>query len=82
MKQEIDTDIVMAELSAPDLREVISVLVEQRRLVAATGTEFAAHLIDLAIVQLRLTVHGISKEELSGFTDFLDNKRIGDENLN
>jgi len=82
MKQEIDTDIVMAELRAPDLREVISVLVEQRSLVAATGTEFAAHLIDLAIVQLRLTVNGISKEELSGFTDFLDNKRIADENRN
>ena len=82
MKQEIDTDIVTAELRAPDLREVISVLIEQRSHVAGTGAEFAAHLIDLAIVQLRLTVHGISKEELSGFTDFLDNTRIGDENLN
>ena len=51
-------------------------LVEQRRLVAATGTAFAAHLIDLAIMQLRLTVNDISEEELSGFTDFLDNERI------
>ena len=30
--------------------------------------KFAGHLIDLAIMQLRLTVHEISEEELSEFS--------------
>ncbi len=82
MDQEIDLDIVMAEGRSPQLREVIPVLMEQRRLVAEAGAQFAAHLIDLAIMQLRLTVNDISEEELSGISDFLEVKRARDENLN
>jgi hypothetical protein len=82
MNQETDTDIVMAELRPPDLSEVIPVLMEQRRRVAEAGAEFAAHLIDLAIMQLRLTVNGISEEELSGFSDFIGDRMVRDENLN
>jgi hypothetical protein len=45
--------------------------VEQRGIVIATGASFAAHLIDLAIMQLRLTINDVSEEELSGLADFV-----------
>jgi hypothetical protein len=61
----------MDEVSARCLRNVISVLLEQRNLVVSRGGSFAGHLIDLAIMQLRLTVHDISEEELSEFCNFL-----------
>jgi hypothetical protein len=61
----------MDEMSARSLRGVITVLVEQRGIVLAGGTSFAAHLIDLAIMQLRLTINDISEEELSGLADFV-----------
>jgi hypothetical protein len=61
----------MDEMSARSLRGVITVLVEQRGIVLAAGTSFAAHLIDLAIMQLRLTINDISEEELSGLADFV-----------
>jgi hypothetical protein len=61
----------MDEVSARSLRGVIAVLVEQRGIVIATGASFAAHLIDLAIMQLRLTINDISEEELSGLADFV-----------
>ena len=32
---------------------------------------FAGHLIDLTVMQLRLTIHEISEEELSEFSKFL-----------
>jgi len=53
----------MDEVSARRLRNVISVLLEQRNIVVSRGASFAGHLIDLAIMQLRLTVHEISEEE-------------------
>jgi hypothetical protein len=64
-------DIDMDEVSARSLRNVITVLMEQRGIVMASGASFVAHLIDLAIMQLRLTIHDISEEELSGLADFI-----------
>ena len=61
----------MDELSARRLRNVITVLMEQRNIVALRGASFAGHLIDLAIMQLRLTLHDISEEELSEFSNVL-----------
>jgi hypothetical protein len=61
----------MDELSARRLRNVISVLMEQRNIVVSRGAFFAGHLIDLAIMQLRLTLHDIPEEELSEFSNVL-----------
>jgi hypothetical protein len=61
----------MDEVRARCLSNVISVLLEQRKIVVSRGAAFAGHLIDLAIMQLRLTVHEISEEELSEFSKFL-----------
>jgi hypothetical protein len=58
----------MDEVSARSLRNVISALLQQRNIVVSRGASFAGHLIDLAIMQLRLTVHEISEEELSEFS--------------
>ena len=58
----------MDEVSARCLRNVISVLLQQRKIVVSRGASFAGHLIDLAIMQLRLTVHEISEEEVSEFS--------------
>jgi hypothetical protein len=60
----------MDEVSARRLRNVIAVLSEQRNIVASRAS-FAGRLIDLAIVQLRLTLHEISEEELSEFSNSL-----------
>jgi hypothetical protein len=54
------------------LRDAIAALTEQRNEVVAHGASFAGHLIDLAIMELRLTVNDISKEELSGLCDHLE----------
>jgi hypothetical protein len=61
----------MDELSARRLRNVIAALGEQRNIVVSRGAFFAGHLIDLAIMQLRLTLHDISEEELSEFSNVL-----------
>jgi hypothetical protein len=61
----------MDELSARRLRNVIPVLTEQRNILLAGGVSFAAHLVDLAIMQLRLTLNEISEDELSEFSDVL-----------
>jgi hypothetical protein len=61
----------MDELSARRLRNVIPVLVEQRNLLVAGGVCFAGHLVDLAIMQLRLSLHDISEDELSEFSSVL-----------
>lgn len=61
----------MDELSARRLQNVISTLTEQRNIVVSRGALFAGHLIDLAVVQLRLTLHEISEEELSEFSNLL-----------
>ena len=61
----------MDEVRARCLSNVVSVLLEQRKIVVSRGATFAGHLIDLAIMQLRLTVHEISEEELSEFSKFL-----------
>jgi hypothetical protein len=75
MKMNMPTETAearaMDEVSAGSLRGVIAVLLEQRGIVLAAGASFAAHLIDLAIMQLRLTINDISEEELSGLTDFV-----------
>ena len=72
----------MDEASTRNLRNVIAVLVEQRSIVGAAQATFAARLLDIAIMQLRLTVNDISEEELSGFSDFLSVGRPGDERPN
>jgi hypothetical protein len=59
----------MDELSARRLRNVIPVLVEQRNLLVASGVSFAGHLVDLAIMQLRLSLHEISEDELTEFSN-------------
>jgi hypothetical protein len=61
----------MDEVSARRLRNVIPVLIEQRNIADSTGASLVSHLIDLAIVQLRLTINNISEEELSQFSNFL-----------
>jgi hypothetical protein len=61
----------MDEVSAYRLRNVIPVLIEQRNIADSSGASLASHLIDLAIVQLRLTINNISEEELSQFSNFL-----------
>jgi hypothetical protein len=69
----------MDEVSARRLRKAIPVLAEQRDVVVSGGDSFAGHLIDLAIVQLRLTLHDISEEEFSEFANFLSVGRISGE---
>jgi len=61
----------MDQVQVRSLRDVIAVLLEQRSIVAAAGATFAAHLLDLAIMQLRLNVNDISAEELSGLSDLV-----------
>ena len=61
----------MDELSARRLRNVIPVLVEQRNVLVGGGVSFAGHLVDLAIMQLRLTLNEISDDELSEFASVL-----------
>ncbi len=61
----------MDEVSARRLDNVVTVLIEQRDIAVSTGAAFAGHLIDLAIVQLRMTLHDISEEELSEFSNLL-----------
>jgi hypothetical protein len=61
----------MDELSTRRLRNVIPVLTEQRNIVVSRGASFAGHLIDLAIMQLRMTLNDISEEELSEFSNVL-----------
>ena len=56
----------MDELSARRLRTVIPVLAEQRDVVVGAGFSFAGHLLDLAIMQLRLSLHDISEDEQIG----------------
>jgi hypothetical protein len=69
----------MDELRVRRLRNVIPVLAEQRNILVAGGVPFAGHLIDLAILQLRLTVHDISEGELSEFSDVLSVGLVGGE---
>jgi hypothetical protein len=71
----------MDEVSARCLRNVISVLLQQRNIVVSRGGLFAGHLIDLAIMQIRLTAHDISEEELSEFSHFLSVGHISREHL-
>ncbi|KJC57740.1 hypothetical protein UP10_26360 [Bradyrhizobium sp. LTSPM299] len=59
----------MDELSARRLRKVIPVLAEQRDIVVGAGFSFAGHLLDLTIMQLRLSLHDISEDELSEFSN-------------
>jgi hypothetical protein len=61
----------MDEFSARRLRNVIPVLLEQRHVVTSGGVDFAGHLIDLAIMQVRLALHDISEDELSQFSNAL-----------
>ncbi len=55
----------MDEVTERRLRNVVQVLTEQRNIVVSRGAFFTGHLIDLAIMQLRLSLHDISEEELS-----------------
>ena len=71
----------MDELSARRLRNVIPVLVEQRNLLVAGGVCFAGHLVDLAIMQLRLTLHEISEDELSEFSNVLSVGLVAGESI-
>ena len=62
----------MNGINGRTLRDAIAALTEQRNAVVAHGASFAGHLIDLAIMELRLTVHDITEEELSGLCDRLE----------
>ena len=66
----------MDEISASRLRDVIPVLIEQRRIVDLRGASLAGQLIGLAILQLRLTLHDIAEEELSEFSNFLSTRAV------
>jgi hypothetical protein len=69
----------MDEVSSRRLHNVIPVLTEQRNILVSRGASFAGHLIDLAIMQLRLTLHEISEEELSEFSNVLSVGAMGGE---
>jgi hypothetical protein len=69
----------MDELKARRLRNVISNLAEQRHVVVSTGGSFAGHLIDLAIMQVRLTLSEISEEELFEFSNVLSLELVESE---
>jgi hypothetical protein len=71
LRREAPKGIDMDELSTRRLRNVIPVLTEQRNIVVSRGASFAGHLIDLAIMQLRMTLNDISEEELSEFSNVL-----------
>ena len=62
----------MNGINGRTLRDAIAALTEQRNAVVTHGASFAGHLIDLAIMELRLTVHDITEEELSGLCDRLE----------
>ena len=51
----------------------------ERSIVTAAGATFAAHLLDLAIMQLRLNVNDISAEELSGLSDYVGAEFVRDK---
>jgi hypothetical protein len=72
----------MNGMNARTLRDVIAVLTEQQKTVIAQGARFAAHLIDLAIMELRLTVNEISEEELSVLCDYLEADASGSDPVN
>ncbi|MBR1191759.1 hypothetical protein JQ634_10030 [Bradyrhizobium sp. AUGA SZCCT0240] len=57
------------------MRNVLPVLVEQRNLLVSGGVSFAGHLVDLAIMQLRLSLHEVSEDELSEFSNVLSGER-------
>jgi len=59
----------MDELSARRLRNVIPVLTEQRNILVGSGLSFAGHLLDLTIMQLRLSLNDISDDELCEFSN-------------
>ena len=61
----------MDEFSAHRLRNIIPVLIAQRNVAVSGGVPLAGHLIDLAIMQLRLALNDISEEELSEFSNLL-----------
>ena len=69
----------MDEVSSRRLRNVIPVLMVQRNILVFRGASFAGHLIDLAIMQLRLTLHEISEEELSEFSNVLSVGAVSSE---
>lgn len=64
------------------LRDVIDVLTEQQKTVITHGASFAGRLIDLAIMELRLSVNDISEEELSAFCDYLGIDPFGGNPVN
>jgi hypothetical protein len=68
----------MDELSARRLRNAVAVLTEQRETVVAGGFCFAGHLIELAIMQLRLTLNEVSEDELSEFSNLLSLELVGE----
>ena len=74
--------IEMNGINVRTLRDAIAALMEQRNAVVAQGASFAAHLIDLAIMELRLTVNDISQEELSGLCDRLEVEAIRRDSTN
>ena len=66
----------MDEFSARRLRNVIPALLEQRHVVESGGASFAGYLIDLAIMQVRLSLNDISEEELNQFSNALSNELL------
>src|SRR5882672_10696474 len=70
-RREAPKDSGMDEFSAHRLRNVIPVLIQQRNVVVSGGVPLAGHLIDLAIMQVRLALHDVSEEEVSEFSNLL-----------
>ena len=69
----------MDELSARRLRNAIPVLTEQRNILLAGGVSFAAHLVDLAILQLLLSLNDISEDELSELSNVVSLSLVSGE---
>jgi hypothetical protein len=74
--------IHMSGTNAQALRDIVDVLTEQQKVLIALGANFAAQLIDLAIMELRLGLNEISEHELSAFCDYLAIDQTGNDTLN
>lgn len=61
------------------MRTVIPVLTEQRNILVSGGLSFAGHLVDLAIMQLRLSLHEISEDELSEISNAVSRKLVNED---
>ena len=56
-----------------ELASAISTLVDLREQIDAAGGTFAAEILDIAVLELKTQLHGISTEEMDQFINVLHN---------